>query len=665
MGKKVHKHKKFSSLLLVVLLLITAFGYPLSALAVWPLDLTGQELIRIVIPIKIGPTPVNQLPIGEVSQAINNTKGKTFGLGSNLRMGLALRNGNKLSMTFSPRRGGFFRPRGGGIQGMVIVGATVTILGGLGAPPALAAPMLEERATSFTVQPGETVEVLLDAVCIDYYNEDRTGTMPLPPKAEVDFLAEEPGRSSILTEDQNSKLTKVLDVLADYELFTLVIIGDPELASEIFLTIGQWSTWAVTDGLTYVNLKKHLEEHDGQVDEIVQIYADLINLVLEEAKATTPEEPFAPPWDVNWDFEVDILDLVLVGIHFGERVQFPFPNPDVNRDELVDISDLVQVGLHFGERYDMETKAAPELLTFAHSKENIQPRSVGARGFTTVVSRLGNSLHDRHFNLTYAQKTPTLMHTKPEKRTQMPAGVRNPTRVWIQPDKVSEHGFTAMVMVDSVQDLHGYQFDLVYEPTFFEVVDVSEGTLLKRDGTKTYWLNPSAKGKIRVASVRIGKKGVDGSGTLATINFKVKNSALRAGWAARYPRLALSSVKLSDQNANLIPVLAGDALYLAELKVPQHSALLPSYPNPSNPETWIPFQLAEMTEVTITIYNASGQPVRVLSLGQKAAGAYINKARAAYWDGRNDEGEEVSSGIYFYSIKAGNFTDTKKMVLIR
>ena len=93
------------------------------------------------------------------------------------------------------------------------------------------------------------------------------------------------------------------------------------------------------------------------------------------------------------------------------------------------------------------------------------------------------------------------------------------------------------------------------------------------------------------------------------------------------------------------------------------TVLYPNYPNPFNPDTWIPYQLREDLDVAIRIYNAAGQHVRMLNLGHKPAGFYTEKAKAAYWDGKNEAGEQVSSGIYFYTIQAGDFTATKKMVI--
>ena len=95
----------------------------------------------------------------------------------------------------------------------------------------------------------------------------------------------------------------------------------------------------------------------------------------------------------------------------------------------------------------------------------------------------------------------------------------------------------------------------------------------------------------------------------------------------------------------------------------QPTALLSNYPNPFNPETWIPYQLSAAAEVTVTIHSSDGKLVRTLELGQMPAGAYSDKDRAAYWDGRNAQGEPVASGVYFYTLQAGDFSATRKMVI--
>ena len=93
--------------------------------------------------------------------------------------------------------------------------------------------------------------------------------------------------------------------------------------------------------------------------------------------------------------------------------------------------------------------------------------------------------------------------------------------------------------------------------------------------------------------------------------------------------------------------------------------LLPNYPNPFNPETWIPYQLAESAYVWVRIYDVTGRLVRELDLGTKHAGRYLLRDQAAHWDGRNDVGEGVSSGVYFYTLEAGDYRRTRRMTIMQ
>ena len=104
---------------------------------------------------------------------------------------------------------------------------------------------------------------------------------------------------------------------------------------------------------------------------------------------------------------------------------------------------------------------------------------------------------------------------------------------------------------------------------------------------------------------------------------------------------------------------------LLALLIPAETALLHNYPNPFNPETWIPYQLKTPAAVRITIYNPRGVLVRELSLGYQVAGRYTSRARAAYWDGRNTVGESVASGLYFYTLTAGDFSATRRMMILK
>ena len=104
---------------------------------------------------------------------------------------------------------------------------------------------------------------------------------------------------------------------------------------------------------------------------------------------------------------------------------------------------------------------------------------------------------------------------------------------------------------------------------------------------------------------------------------------------------------------------------LARALTPDTTALLANYPNPFNPETWIPYQLSKATDVTVTIYAADGSVVRTLALGHQDAGMYKNRSQAAYWDGRNAVGETMASGVYFYTLTAGEFSATRKMLILK
>ena len=100
-------------------------------------------------------------------------------------------------------------------------------------------------------------------------------------------------------------------------------------------------------------------------------------------------------------------------------------------------------------------------------------------------------------------------------------------------------------------------------------------------------------------------------------------------------------------------------------EIPTETELLPNFPNPFNPETWIPYRLAEDAFVTLTIYDTAGAVVRSIDVGYKSAAVYESRTKAIYWDGRNEFGEGVASGVYFYHLSAGDYSATRKMLIIR
>ena len=141
---------------------------------------------------------------------------------------------------------------------------------------------------------------------------------------------------------------------------------------------------------------------------------------------------------------------------------------------------------------------------------------------------------------------------------------------------------------------------------------------------------------------------------LALRNLRLDPAIVRA-WIAQAQIENDGSLAFRQGIANLQQLLA--------LLVPQRTVLLTNYPNPFNPETWIPYQLAESAEVTLCIYTVTGALVRTLNLGHQSAGRYQERHRAAYWDGKNEVGESVASGVYFYTLTAGDFAATRKMLI--
>ena len=325
--------------------------------------------------------------------------------------------------------------------------------------------------------------------------------------------------------------------------------------------------------------------------------------------------------------------------------------------------------------------------------------------------------------------------------------------------------FTLDIRAESVFDLAGWQFDIAFDPTVLEALDVSEGDFLKTDGGTTFFQSghiDNAAGKITgLIAGRISEGGVSGSGSVLQVRFKAKSEgeselALRnflfgSNTEESIPagpleiritveeRLLtgdvnrdgvvniLDLIRVARQLGKRVPSdspvdINGDGVVnifdltlvaqgigkstaaapavatgrvdaatieawitlarleddgsiafrqgiqnlqnlLASLIIPQATALLANYPNPFNPETWIPYQLATPAEVMLTIYDMTGSTVRHLEVGHRAAGVYQNRSRVAYWDGRNGRGESVASGLYFYTLKADEFTATRKMLI--
>ena len=197
---------------------------------------------------------------------------------------------------------------------------------------------------------------------------------------------------------------------------------------------------------------------------------------------------------------------------------------------------------------------------------------------------------------------------------------------------------------------------------------VPKGITLDVVGGKMYWADIG----------RIQRANLDGTHVEELVDKWPSDIALdvvggKMYWAdkGKIQRANLDGTHVEDVVTGL-SFPAGIALILssapspgAPALIPEQTTLLPNYPNPFNPETWIPYQLAAPADVTLTIYAVDGTVVRTLAFGHQPTGIYQSRGRAAYWDGRNAVGERVASGLYYYTLSAGDFTATRKMLIIK
>ena len=164
-------------------------------------------------------------------------------------------------------------------------------------------------------------------------------------------------------------------------------------------------------------------------------------------------------------------------------------------------------------------------------------------------------------------------------------------------------------------------------------------------------------GVVSILDLILAAQGIAGSPAAPSVGTESADAATIEAWIAHARLEDDGSLAFKQGIANLQALLAA--------LIPEETALHHNYPNPFNPETWIPYQLAHAADVTLTIYDTKGVLVRQLDLGHQQAGYYTNRTRAAYWDGRNHLGELVGSGLYFYHLRAGDYSTIRKMVILK
>lgn len=252
--------------------------------------------------------------------------------------------------------------------------------------------------------------------------------------------------------------------------------------------------------------------------------------------------------------------------------------------------------------------------------------------------------------------------------------------------------FDIKIIVKHITNMHKFSFKVRFNPEFMQVENVKKESFLSWRPTPRIaqkadlWNNAiidNSKGFIEISCNGTRENGVSGSGDVATISFKCISSgqfsiafdkALVFNYKGDRIPVTLQSAEVQAIEFHPLDINKDGVVDILDLTASAEkgikgapflgkSALGQNYPNPFNPETWIPYQLAEPSNVTIRIYKSTGELIRTLDLGYKQAGFYNDKIKSAYWDGKDNNGQTVGSGIYFYTIQAGNFTATKKMLL--
>jgi hypothetical protein len=204
------------------------------------------------------------------------------------------------------------------------------------------------------------------------------------------------------------------------------------------------------------------------------------------------------------------------------------------------------------------------------------------------------------------------------------------------------------ITVDNIDVLSSGDISISYDNKVLRAIGIlsSDGLLMASNTNQSGLINISFANAERLNSDK-----------LADVKFEVLTDDISP--------LAFKSVELYGYDALPLNTKFTDKQFKSWATKPQNSELLQNYPNPFNPETWIPYQLKEDAEVVIRIHNVAGDLVREISLGYKSAGIYTNQDRSAYWNGKNEAGEKVASGLYFYTIQAGKYTATRKMLLLK
>ena len=272
--------------------------------------------------------------------------------------------------------------------------------------------------------------------------------------------------------------------------------------------------------------------------------------------------------------------------------------------------------------------------------------------------------YDPDFYKIYFSRDPAVYETY-HKTIILPVG--SPPGIW---------GLAGMTIQDKAQNILRVDFT---EIVHFEVVDASIYTQsdVNQDGTvniQDLVLVANAIGHPGAAADGELNTDINADGTVNILDlvqvanhFGEESPAAPSanGPTAEQIQSWLTQVRQADDGSHAFRRAIGMLEALLHSIRPETTVLLPNYPNPFNPETWIPYQLANASDVQITIYDTKGIGIRTLALGHQSAGYYTSRDHAAYWNGRNGLGEKVASGIYFYQLQTDEISPIRKMVILK
>jgi len=328
--------------------------------------------------------------------------------------------------------------------------------------------------------------------------------------------------------------------------------------------------------------------------------------------------------DVNNDNRINMVDLSLLSTSFGlSSIDDGFnSNADIDNDGRVIYTDFVILAKNFGEI------GAPDF-----APQN--PDTGIAAPVAPISMRLGSMLKQNVVHLGENFEIPITIYGALELKGFAFEVEYNPKEFRLIGSKATQGGF------------------LKNNPDDFPVLFISKEVDIANDESNT-----QLKRVITVGIIAGRGKGVSGNGILAKLQFE----SIAEGKGSIY----INQFNIADSSSHFVLTDYKNIYNITSFEIPKETRLMQNYPNPFNPETWIPFTLNADSNVEISIYSQDGQLVKQIGLGYLRAGNYTHKDLAIYWDGKNNIGEKVASGIYFYQLKADTqISPMRKMVILK